>query len=319
MPGTRRLSECRLIIGIPTVRRQRDYLLETVDSLVANIPRRARARVEIVVFNADVPPEMHARVGELATRHAELVDAGFLRILTNPHGHPELSRGPAVLATHSSDAEKQAWQTKLTLDATYLMRYAAARGAYYLHVEDDFVAAEGFYDRLEEWFDRNFAARDDWGMLAIYAPYDFQDCQRYPLGQFFSFSGMLFRSEEVPALAEALRSRYRLLPLDLLVAERLSEADRAVYVCVPSLFQNMGLVSTWHHHKVGLSRSPTFPEPAAARRIARDLREVVDIIRYRRRAIWRVLRHRVYKPRWLQRLVDGFFDRALSLRRKLYP
>src|SRR5262249_16587075 len=152
------------------------------------------------------------------------------------------------------------------------------------HVEDDFLAADGFYERLVEWFDYNFAGRRDWGMLTLYAPFDFQDCQQYPLEQFVTFSGLLFRSCDALALAEALRSHYQLLPVDKLIARLLSEANRSVYVCVPSLLQNMGIVSTWEG-KIGISRSPTFQEPAT-RRVAHDLREVVDIIRYRRYATW---------------------------------
>jgi glycosyl transferase family 54 (putative N-acetylglucosaminyltransferase) len=314
MPGTKRLSESRLVIGIPTVRRRRDYLLETVDALITNIPRQARPRVELIVFNADVPPEKHVRVGDLANRYAALLKSGFLSILTNPHGHPELSSRPSVLAQPPADWQKQAWNAKLTLDAAYLMRHGAERGDYYLHVEDDFLAADGFYGRLVGWFDQNFAGRRDWGMLTLYAPYDFQDCQQYPLERFVTSSGILFRGCDLLALAEALRSRHQLLPVDNLIARLLSEANRPVYVCVPSLFQNMGIISTWEG-KVGLSRSPTFHEPAT-RRVAHDLREVVDIIRYRRRATWYVLRARVRKPRWLQRLVDRLYDRVLSFRRR---
>jgi len=316
MPDPKLLRDSRLVIGIPTVHRKRDYLLETVDTLITNIPRHARSRVELIVFNADVPPEKHVRVSELAQRHAALIDSGFLSILTNPHGYPELSRKAPVLATHTTDLERLAWEAKLTLDATYLMRHGAARGDYYLHVEDDFLAAEGFYERLVEWFDHNFAARGDWGMLAVYTPYDFQDCQQYPLQQFITSSGLLFRSDELLVLAEVLRSRYQLLPIDDLIARFMEEANRPVYVCVPSLFQNMGIISTWGG-KVGMSRSLSFHEPAL-RRVARDLGELVDIIRYQRWATLRVLRHRVRKPRWLQRLVDQFFDRAFSLRGRFF-
>ncbi len=314
MPGTKLLSESRLVIGIPTVRRRRDYLLETVDALITNIPRQARPRVELIVFNADVPPEKHVRVGELAKRHADLIQAGFLSILTNPDGHPELSHSPSVFARQPTDLRNRVWEAKLTLDAAYLMRHGAARGDYYLHIEDDYLAADGFYERLVEWFDQNFAGRGDWGMLTLYAPYDFQDCQRYPLERFIVSSGMLFRSHDLLTLATALRSRYQLLTVDILIARLLAEANRSMYVCVPSLLQNMGVISTCES-KVGIRRSPTFQEPAT-RRVAHDLREVVDVIRYRRRATWYVLRARVRKPRWLQRIVDHLYDKTLLLRRR---
>ena len=316
LPGTKRLSESRLVIGIPTVRRQRDYLLETVDSLIINIPRQARSRVELIIFNADVPPEKHKQVGDLAKRHITLLKSGFLSILTNPDGHPELSKGPLGFAQQPTDLRHRAWEAKLTLDAAYLMRHGAGRGDYYLHVEDDFLAADGFYERLVEWFDQNFAGRGDWGMLSLYAPYELQDCQQYRLEGFVPSPGMLFRSRDLPALAEALRSRYQLLPVDNLIACLLSEAHRAVYVCVPSLLQNMGVISTCES-KVGLRRSPTFQEPAM-RRVAHDLRELVDVLRYRPRRTLHVLCYRVRKPRWLQRIVDRLFNRVLALRRRFF-
>jgi hypothetical protein len=176
-PGATLLGESKLVIGIPTVRRHRDYLLETVDALIMNIPKQVRAQVELIVFNADVSPEQHVQVGNLAARHAALIESGFLTILTNPGGHPELGgRSSSFEKPAVKRWENKAWEVKLTLDATYLMRYGAERGDYYLHLEDDFLAADGFYQRLVEWFDRNFAGRSDWGMLTVYAPYNFQDC-----------------------------------------------------------------------------------------------------------------------------------------------
>jgi hypothetical protein len=102
----------------------------------------------------------------------------------------------------------------------------------------------------------------------------------------------------------------------MLIARFLYETNRSVYVCVPSLFQNKGIISTWEG-KVGLSRSPTFQE-RAMHRVAHDLGDLLDIVRYRRRATWDVLRYRVRKPRWLQRIVDQTFDVVLSLRRRLF-
>src|SRR5215510_2092233 len=126
-------------------------------------------------------------------------------------------------------------------------------------------------------------------MLAVYTPYAFQDCQKYPPERFFSSSEMFFRSSELLTLAEALRSRYQFLPLDLLIAHLLHEADRSVYVCVPSLFQNLGMISTWDG-KVALShRSPSFQEPTT-RKVVHDLGDLVDVIRYQRRGVWQVLR-----------------------------
>jgi hypothetical protein len=50
------------------------------------------------------------------------------------------------------------------------------------------------------------------------------------------------------------------------------------------------------------------------RKVASDLGELVDIIRYRHEATLRFLRYRVRKPQWLQRIVDHIFDVARSLR-----
>lgn len=300
------LRDSRLVIGIPTVSRDRDYLLETVGSIVAGVPAVARGGVEVVVFNAEAEPDRHKGVARLLAAHGDLVRAGFLHVAANPDGHAELRgwRPPAAevirdrphlgLKLDRLDDEGlrawSRWETKLALDAAYLMQHAAPRGDYYLHVEDDFVAAPGFYRRLVAWVDEHFARRDDWSMLSLFTPFHVEDRQEYPLHRFYGSSGMLFRTGDVAVLAAELRARFDERPFDHLVGRILAEWGRPVYACAPALFRHVGLVSSFAEKA---TVEPIRPLHGSPKRGA--LGDLLDVLRYRPWAIARFVRHRILR------------------------
>ena len=153
-PGPPPLARARLVIGIPTVPRPRPHLFETIDSILRGIPPGARDRVVLVVYNAAAPPEAHALARALPARHAAEVDAGRLRVLENPDGHAALA-GIEARCPPGERPDYFRWRCKLVLDFSRLVSFASALGDYYLHVEDDMLAAPDFLQKLEGWFDRH--------------------------------------------------------------------------------------------------------------------------------------------------------------------
>jgi hypothetical protein len=63
-------------VGIPAVRRSHDYLLQTVSSLFAGIPRQDRPEVEVVVLNAERPPRATRRWPRYASACGSQVSPG---------------------------------------------------------------------------------------------------------------------------------------------------------------------------------------------------------------------------------------------------
>lgn len=163
------------VFGIPTVRRRVDYLSEVVDALVAAIPPDERDRARIVIFNAEVPPAQHPAVAEIRRRYRPLIEEDFLRVLSDPDAvrlRPAHEPGQA--------ARYEAWRAKLIRDCAFLMEACATLGTYYIHVEDDTICAPGFWPEFTGWFERHFAHRDDWFMLALFHPYDVPILHRTP-------------------------------------------------------------------------------------------------------------------------------------------
>jgi hypothetical protein len=289
---TRRLGDATLVIGIPTVSRPRDYLLETIDSIVAGIPEHSRGRVEVVIFNAEVPSERHSAFARLRTRYRRLVDAGFLTLMTAPGPHPELAeqRIAGRVRRQQLGSEYWNWEARLVLDAARIMEICRPRADYYLHLEDDVVVAENFYDELVRWFDARFAARDDWAALCLTPLEAMNDGDRLPPASLRSTASLFFRAADLSGVIEYLRAIHGELPLDHAFAQRLIDRGEAMYVRAPALVQHVGLLSS----RAGVFRtheSPSFADPRLAR-ARRRLREVRDVLTVSPRFIWRLLRMR---------------------------
>lgn len=306
----RGLRESKLVIGIPTVRRRRDYLRETLESLVRAVPERDRGRVEIVVFNVDAPPEKHVLAEALRARFARHVERGFLSFVTPPRPHPELDELARQYAPHDPPHDRL-WEVKLFLDALACMEHCRGRGELYLPLEDDSIAVEGFYDRLAGWFDRNFAERDDWRILCVFPLEAVPDCGLLTPSLLRSSTGLLFRTADLPAVADRLRPRIGELPLDHAIAGMLDAAGEAMYGCVPALLQHVGFVSSKDAVVRLFSEAETFEERPRAR-FVRHAREFADVLAYDPGRVWQVLRHRRLLP-----LPDSIWSALVRARRRM--
>jgi glycosyl transferase family 54 (putative N-acetylglucosaminyltransferase) len=306
---TRLLRDSRLVIGVPTVPRRRDYLAGALGSLVAGIPEEARDRVAVVVLNAAVPPSSHPAVAEAAARHRALVDAGLLTFIDNPAGHPALAQ-PAAGRRPGERPERFAWRRKLVLDFAHLARICSRRGDVYLHVEDDTLAAPDLVPELTRWYDARYAARDDWLFLALFSGRVLPDGAEFPLAQYYSTCAILFRAAEAARVADEVERRSGERPLDELLRELAAAEGRKVYVRSPSLFQHLGLQSSYAG-ETRPAQSGSFREPrrAALARGAGDLAEVLrhhpgDLPRFLRKraeALWPWLDppvRRYLRPAW---------------------
>jgi hypothetical protein len=291
----------QFVIGIPTVRRDRDYLLETFDRLLEQIPPDERARVAIVVFNADPEPALHSQCRELADRHAALIESGFLTILRNPKGYPELPDDRPASDGADRTAAYDRWKTKLLLDAVYLFNFCTDRGEYYIHLEDDVVVANGFLERLRAWLDTDLARSDEWSIVSLFSTlHYFRDSRSSPPRSvpmtdlpraFNSATALLFRCRDLRRISDFMARHHNQDPLDWTLGRFLVETGGCAYCCVPSLVQHNGVISSLSG-KVELEFAPSFPEPFAPR-MKRYCSQLLTLLRFHPGSITGLIRWRL--------------------------
>jgi hypothetical protein len=246
-------------------------------------------QVEIVVFNAEPQPEQHAEACRIPARYRSLVDSGRMTLLTNPGGHPQLAVRGSEPLEHESERH-WAWRRKLALDFAHVAAHSSQRGDYYLHVEDDMLAARDFLPDLTSWFDEYFANRDDWAFLSLFVPLRLVDREEIPLDQYYSCCALLFRCDDLAPLVGFLRRRFDEAPLDFLVREFAATQGKAVFARVPSLFQHVGVLSTGDD-ETNPVQALAFRESSLAA-APRGLREAIEVLVHGRASLPTFLRWR---------------------------
>uniref|UniRef100_F1L1Z6 Alpha-1,3-mannosyl-glycoprotein 4-beta-N-acetylglucosaminyltransferase A n=1 Tax=Ascaris suum TaxID=6253 RepID=F1L1Z6_ASCSU len=240
-------SGAKLVIGIPTVARHNfSYLLPTLQSLISGMNAEERASTLLVVLIADdegphsqfVAEQLHS----VRSEFSQEIDSGLLHIIVPPREWypPDLRSIPA---TFDDSPERMYWRTKQNLDYIFLMLYCQRRGEYYLQLEDDILTKTGFVSRIHD-FTAQRPIESQWFMLEFST---------------LGFIGKLFRSSDLPLLAQFIALFHREKPvdwlLDLLFVNRYCHPEKSPKQCSeitkqyrvrsrPSLFQHVGVHSS---------------------------------------------------------------------------
>ncbi|XP_046381799.2 alpha-1,3-mannosyl-glycoprotein 4-beta-N-acetylglucosaminyltransferase C-like isoform X1 [Haliotis rufescens] len=225
--GKPRLQKGFLTIGIPTVCRENGtYLLSTLRSLIDHSSETDRQNVTVVISvndqNATYISELkHALTDEFSAH----VLNGFIHMMRAPDSYyPSLD----ALRTTFGDAEYRVkWRSKQNLDYAFLMNYAKDLSEYYMQLEDDVTAAEGYVPKIRSYIQQR---KHTWTML------DFS---------VMGYIGKLYKSFDIPKLANLLRSFYNEQPCDFLLLHFLNlMLQRKRFVRIPTLFNHVGYHSS---------------------------------------------------------------------------
>ncbi|XP_053559668.1 alpha-1,3-mannosyl-glycoprotein 4-beta-N-acetylglucosaminyltransferase-like protein MGAT4D [Bombina bombina] len=231
-----------IVFGIPTVKRDKQsYLMDTLTSLFTELSASEKEDCVVVVFIAEVNDQyVDSLANSIKERFPREIQSGVLEVIAPPtFYYPDFSN---IKETFGDSKERVRWRTKQNLDYSFLMLYAQPKGAYYLQLEDDIVAKPQFFQFL-----KNFATQqssDDWMILEF-----------SQLG----FIGKLFKSKDLPYLAEFFLMFYKDKPIDWLLdhylwvkvcnpekdakhCDRQKSSLRIRYR--PSLFQHIGTHSS---------------------------------------------------------------------------
>lgn len=246
------------IIGIPTVARRRGYLAETVSSIVTAINGRDFQRARIVILNGDDSQHSNPEIQTVVSRHGELCASGTLRIVNRYE----------PIAVENCD-ERGLWQRKQTLDCAALLEHCQDSGSYYLHVEDDVVATPQFLEIIDSKLQAHRVNGQRWAILSFYNSFPIADGAHYSefalTRKYFGLIGQLFHNKDLPSLCHYLRAHHTHAPVDVLVARWALCEGRAVIGHSPSLFQHVGVISSFQG-RIQLWDSPEFDEDLARRR-----------------------------------------------------
>ena len=149
---------------------------------------------------------------EIENHFRQEMERGYLDVIAP---HPEYYPDPARLRqTLGDDMARVWWRSKQNLDYAFLMMYCLGRGGqFYVQLEDDIKAANGFVSVM-----RNFAieasnVRENWLMI------DFSG---------LGFIGKLFKSSNLPYLIQFLLMFHNEKPCDWLIQDLLES-----FVCSP--------------------------------------------------------------------------------------
>lgn len=230
-----RQGDFDLVIGIPSVSRTPDYVMQTVRLLLSRMGPCAPLRIGIVVLDVDRPtrPERMARL--LAAHEAE-AETGQLRCVSLT----EVTTDPGV---DRYDAVEHRWRVRQVLDAASLMDVCAPLAPYYLHLEDDVEPAHQYGVVLRDAINR-FGREGETHAMSFYSPLPVEQGVPIDLSAYRGFIGVLLPTTLLGPMSDELRRRAEERPVDHLVAAIMAERGWIMRAHAPSLFEHVGFVSS---------------------------------------------------------------------------
>uniref|UniRef100_A0A3Q0T7D8 Zgc:154054 n=1 Tax=Amphilophus citrinellus TaxID=61819 RepID=A0A3Q0T7D8_AMPCI len=229
-----------IVLGIPTVKREKQsYLVNTLSSLLFSLTSSQCQDLVIIVFVAETNSDYVNSVLTLYSFPKE-VQSGLLEVISpSQYYYPDFT---TLKETFGDSKERVKWRTKQNLDFSFLMLYAQDKGIFYVQLEDDVVAKSSYYDDMKA-----YATKED-SKPWLYLEFS-------QLG----FIGKMFRTRDLPMIAEFFLMFHRDKPIDWLLDHILwvkaCNPERDGKHCEqqkatlkqrykPSLFQHVGLHSS---------------------------------------------------------------------------
>ncbi|XP_065098858.1 alpha-1,3-mannosyl-glycoprotein 4-beta-N-acetylglucosaminyltransferase B [Paramisgurnus dabryanus] len=235
-------SGVSLVLGVPTVHREKQsYLVNTLQSLLFDLSPAERKEILIVVFVAETNAVfVNGVVQSVQNNLPDDVNSGMIEVISpSPYYYPDFTD---LKETFGDSKERVRWRTKQNLDYSFLMLYAQDKGSYYIQLEDDIVAKQGYSESMKAFVQQELS--QEW----LYLEFS-------QLG----FIGKLFRSSDLPMFVEFILMFHKDKPIDWLLDHILwvkacNPEKEAIHCNVakerlkrtykPSLFQHVGLHSS---------------------------------------------------------------------------
>jgi hypothetical protein len=270
-------SSATVVIGIPTVRRERNYLLHTVKSIIEGISPSDRNHCRIVILDGDVEPADNPVLERIKRKWPELISAGWITIWRSTHSFD----------FSSAENLKQRWQWKQSFDCAELFTRCAPLADYYLHVEDDAIASPSYFAQIIRRLESHLSRNSDWRILSFYNSLPIADDGSYSESglycRYFGLIGQLIRCRDLPEVARFIHTHYTAAPVDVLVGQFVIKTGGRVYAHSPSLFQHVGVISSLEG-RVQMWEAPDFREKLW-KRLRREIINLRDVCIYEPKAL----------------------------------
>lgn len=224
-----------LTIGIPSIKRINGitYLMATLASIDQETSAKEKTENVVVVFLADFDSEYNNNTAqEIAQAYSHHLETGFIQVVqVSKEFYPPLEN---LKRNFNDEPQRVSWRAKQVMDYAFMFLYSEDLAEYYVQLEDDVVCGRHFIAGVRHYIDLQTRA-GPWAML------EFSE---------LGFIGKLFKSSDLKRLARFLTIFYEEQPVDWLMTYfRLSMAQNKVYLRKPTLFQHMGLKSSFDTRK----------------------------------------------------------------------
>ncbi|KAI7801702.1 hypothetical protein IRJ41_017591, partial [Triplophysa rosa] len=231
-----------LVLGVPTVHRQKQsYLVNTLQSLLYDLSPAERRDIVIIVFVAETNATfVNSVVQNVQNNLPDDVSSGIIEVISpSRHYYPDFTD---LKETFGDSKERVRWRTKQNLDYSFLMLYAQNKGTFYVQLEDDIIAKQGYLEYIKTFTQQVLS--QEW----LYLEFS-------QLG----FIGKLFQSSDLPMIVEFILMFHKDKPIDWLLDHILwvkacnpeknsahcnTEKAKLKRTHKPSLFQHVGLHSS---------------------------------------------------------------------------
>ena len=219
-----------LTIGLCTIStRNENYLLTTLDSLLTHIDEKDKKEFQIVVFDCDLQEDDSLYITEVKNTFAQQIEQGLIHIVkTSKNDYTFLNKN---LLHNLGDSPKWLyWRSKQCLDVSLIMAYCADRSQYYLHLEDDVICTDHFYQKMMN--EIKHLTDEQWCTVKF--------CE-------IGFIGLLFQNTELNKLSAFIKCFFDEMPIDWLIEHYFSikAVNGKKYIRIsPSLFQHIGYYSS---------------------------------------------------------------------------
>lgn len=226
--------------------------METVDSVVAAMAESDFQCARIIIFNGEPGTEHREEVAAALSRHADLAGVGALTVQ---------HRADAVESGESGGEAE--WKRRQVQHCAALMDACREGGDYYLHLEDDVIAAPGYLHKIELRVREHQKTQRRWAILSFYNSFPITDgvyfSEYHLTRRYFGLIGQLFRTRDLASLTEYLREHQTDGPVDTLVGRWALATGGTVIGHSPSLFQHVGVLSSYCN-EIQIWDTPQFVE-----------------------------------------------------------
>lgn len=231
----------RLTIGIPTIkRRDKNYFMDMLGTMLNKTSEEELRDIVFVIFLADLNNTDWKSETEAAIvrNYSKYVQSGSLQVVQAPRQFYEKMH----MFGNNSYLN---WRTKQNYDYAYLMQYCDNLSDYYMQMEDDVIASDGYYSAILDFIAKQ--PDDKWICL------EFSE---------LGFIGKLYHSKHIRDLSEMLLIFSHTQPVDYTyVYFNMLLRGGPKKIRKPTLFQHMGFHSSLNE-KIQPLRDKFFDFPA---------------------------------------------------------